>query len=444
MPRGKNLLLRVILCMLCLVPVLMSAQQIKVSDFARLRKPFLRPRPYTVDKQFALLDLYTQEKGFEFLIGQQPVQVQEGDGMVTLMLPDMTAFFTIRHPDYGQLVWKVPDGPLHRKKRYHAQLLTDSPDKEFSIAHQWVVFRLQPAQAIVTIDSTMHRTLSGQIQVLLPVGSHSIRVEAPFYEELTDTFVISDAARLDMHISLHPLYSYLEVTSEVPGAEIRLDGYPIGKGEARSGRISPGVHELSLYRGPLCIHRSSVTLASGERRILSIGGETAENHSDALSANDTLSAHDAATSLIAHDEQPDSFHIRAFDDSTEIWVNREKVGYGSWKGQLESGIYAVSTRKDGMESRTQYVQVGGGIRQQVKMPTPYASYGWLSVSCNVVDAQVWLDGVPAGRTPCILPPMPASRRYVIKVGKEGYKTKEITVSPRGNDIRDIKVKLKRK
>ncbi|MBR2458609.1 MAG: PEGA domain-containing protein [Bacteroidaceae bacterium] len=422
----------------------MSAQQIKVADFARLRKPFLRPRPYTVDKQFALLDLYTQEKVFEFLIGQQPVQVQEGEGMVTLMLPDMTAFFTIRHPDYGQLVWKVPDGPLHRKKRYHAQLLTDSPDKEFSIAHQWAVFRLQPAQAIVAIDSTMHRTLSGQIQVLLPVGSHSIRVEAPFYEELTDTFVISDAARLDMHISLHPLYSYLEVTSEVPGAEIRLDGYPIGKGEARSGRISPGVHELSLYRGPLCIHRSSVTLASGERRILSIGGETAENRSDALSANDTLSAHDAATSLIAHDEQPDSFHIRAFDDSTEIWVNREKVGYGSWKGQLESGIYAVSTRKDGMESRTQYVQVGGGIRQQVKMPTPYASYGWLSVSCNVVDAQVWLDGVPAGRTPCILPPMPASRRYVIKVGKEGYKTKEITVSPRGNDICDIKVKLKRK
>ena len=178
MPRGMNLLLRVILCMLCLVPVLMSAQQIKVADFARLRKPFLRPRPYTVDKQFALLDLYTQEKGFEFLIGQQPVQVQEGDGMVTLMLPDMTAFFTIRHPDYGQLLWKVPDGPLHRKKRYHAQLLTDSPDKEFSITHQWAVFRLQPAQAIVTIDSTMHRTLSG-LMVKNAVMSGNIRVTMP-------------------------------------------------------------------------------------------------------------------------------------------------------------------------------------------------------------------------------------------------------------------------
>lgn len=438
-----NRLLRAILCMLCLVPALMSAQQIKVADFARLRKPFLRPRPYTVDKQFALLDLYTQEKGFEFLIGQQPVQVQEGDGMLTLMLPDMTAFFTIRHPDYGQLLWKVPDGPLHRKKRYHAQLLTDSPDKEFSIAHQWAVFRLQPAQAIVTIDSTMHRTLSGQIQVLLPVGSHSIRVEAPFHEELADTFVLSDTARLDMHINLHPLYSYLEVASEVPEAEIRLNGTPIGKGMARSGRISPGVHDLALYRGPLCIHRSSVTLASGERRILSIGAETEENRSGALSANDTLSAHDAATSLIAHDEQPDSFHIRAFDDSTEIWVNRERVGYGSWKGQLEPGIYAVSTRKDGMESRTQYVQVGGESRQQVKMPTPYASYGWLSVSCNVVDAQVCLDGKPVGRTPCILSGLSASRRYRLTITKEGYRTKEIVVSPRGNDIQNLKVKIKK-
>lgn len=440
--RGMNRLLHAILCMLCLVPALVSAQQIKVADFVRLKQPLLHPRTYTVDKQFALLDLYTQEKGFEFLIGKQPIPVQEGDGMVTLMLPDMTTFFTIKHPDYGQLAWKVLGSPLRRKKHYQAQLITDSPDKEFSVSHQWAVFHLQPSQAIVTIDSTMHRILSGQLQVLLPIGRHSIRVETPFYEELADTFVLLDTSRLDMHISLHPLYSYLEVTSEVPDAEIRLNGNPIGKGKARSGRISPGIHELALYHGTLCIYRSPVTLASGERRILSIGGEFAKNSNGDLPGIGTAAGHDAATSLIANDEQPDSFYIQAFDDSTEIWVNREMVGHGSWKEQLEPGVYAVSTRKDGLESRTQYVQVGGGSRQQVKMPTPYASYGWLSVSCNVVDAQVWLDGKLAGSTPCIIPNLHIRKKYLLRITKDGYKPYERIITIRGNDMLRVEGKLK--
>lgn len=443
LPNPMSKILRLILCFLSLLPTVLLAQQIRVEDFKRLKKPLLAPRPYSVDKENAILDLFTQEKGFEFFLGQQPIPAQEGEGMVTLLLPDKTAFFTIRHPEYGQLKWKVPDGPLRHNKHYQAQLVTDNPSKEFALSRQWVVLHIRPESAIVTLDSTMHRTLTGQVQALLPVGRHSVRVQSPFFEEHTDTFILSDTARLDLHVQLKPEYSYLEVHSQVPDAEIRLDGQLIGTGTAHSGRISPGTYLLSLHRGPRCFHRRQVTLASAQRHILTIGREVEERiaSGDVLPADSLLLAQGQDGGIA----RPDSFYVLAFDDSTEIWVNRERVGTGTWKDKLQPGVYAVSTSKDGMESRTQYVEVGGGAgRQRLKMPTPYASYAWLNVSSNVVDAQVWLDDKLVGTTPCILSPLSVSRRYRLRLVKEGYKSEELVVSLRGNDMQNIKVELKKK
>lgn len=439
-----------ILCLLAFSPSMLLAQEIRVEDFKRLKKPFLAPRPYTVDEQHAILDFFTQEQGFEFFLGQLPIQTQEGEGMVTLILPDKTAFFTIQHPDYGLLKWKVPEGPLRKNKHYQAQLVTNSPSKEFALSKQWVVLHVRPESAIVTLDSTRHRTLTGQVQALLPLGKHFIRVESPFFKEYTDSFCLSDATRLDLHVQLKPEYSYLEVHSQVPDAEIRLNGQLIGTGTAHSGRISPGNYQLSLHRGGRCFHRRQVTLALAERHVLRIGKEVEMLAASSGSVPSDLLSSDSMSYVLEQDDlvasvaQPDSFYVQAFDDSTEIWVNREKVGTGIWKDKLEPGIYAVSTSKDGMESRTQYVEVGASGLKRLKMSTPYASYGWLNVSSNVVDAQVWLDNKLMGRTPCVLPPLPASRRYRIRLEKEGYRSEEMIVSLRGNDMQNVEVKLKKK
>lgn len=431
--------LYIILCLLALMPLVLSAQQIRVEGFERLKNPLLAPRTYSVDKKHATLDLYTQESGFEFSLGMQPIQAVEGDGMLTLLLPDKTTFFTIKHADYGVLTWKVPGGVLRKKKHYKAQLLTDSPKKEFTISKQWVVVHVEPSSAIVTIDSTTHRTMTGQVQAFLPIGHHSISVEAPFHKELADSFTLSDTARLDKYIRLQPHFAYLEVISQVPDAEIRIDGHLIGRGMAKSGRLEAGEHELALHRGALCLHKSRIYLPSAERRILTIDerGNTVNENSAQQQTWDYDLLADEPQQL-----QPDTFRIQAFDDSTEIWVDRELVAYGSWKGVLPSGTIAVSTRKDGLESRTQYVQVGGGSRQQVKMPTPYASYGWLSISCNVVDAQVWLDGKLVGSTPCIIPNLHIRKKYLLRITKDGYKPYERILTIRGNDMLRVDGKLK--
>ena len=69
--------------------------------------------------------------------------------MVTLTLPKRTSFLVIKHPVYGQLAWKVPDGVLKKKKHYHAYLHTESLEKEFRQQKQWALISTVPEHAIV-------------------------------------------------------------------------------------------------------------------------------------------------------------------------------------------------------------------------------------------------------------------------------------------------------
>ncbi len=432
------------------IPSILSAQQIRVDDFVRLKKPFLGTKSYETDKQFALLDLYTQESGFEFLIGKQPVEVKEGDGFLTLALPDKTTFFTIKHPEYGQFTWKAPE-ELRKKKHYQAYLFTDSPDKEYKIEKQWAVFYTQPEQSIVTIDSTLYRTMDGMIQAYLPVGKHAFKVEAPFYEAMEDSLEIEEDKRWEKEIRLQPLYAYLTVNSYMPYAEIRLDGQLIGIQEAQSKRMLPGTYLLTIQRDSLLFYQETIQLAAAEKKVVDLKKDfskaSRKEHSKQVSGTpetDTVAPSLQPTVIQPPVPQPDSLHIRAFDEDTEIWVNREQVAKGSWKEEVPPGNYAISTRKNGIESPTQHIQMGDGNGQHLKMPTPYAKYGRLNVSSNVVDADVWLDGKKVGKTPCILPPLSTYRDYSLKVSKKGYKDARTKISLKDNDMQHIYLKLKKK
>lgn len=425
----------------------LSAQQIRVDDFTRLKKPFQGTKDYETDKQSALLDLYTQESGFEFLIGKQPIEAKEGDGFLTLALPDKTTFFTIKHPEYGQFTWKAPE-ELRRKKHYQAYLFTDSPDKEYQLEKQWAIFYIQPEQAIVTIDSTVYRTMDGTIQAYLPIGKHTFKAESPFYETVKDSITIDENSRWEKQLHLQPLYAFLRVNSHMPLAEIRLDGQLIGIEEAQSKRLLPGTYQLTIQRDSLLLYQETILLAGSEKRVIDLKQGYEIKRVDGKkdrNATEGMATPAFQPAIIQPSEPlPDSLHIQAFDENTEIWVNRELVAKGSWKEELPPGIHAISTRKDGIESPTQYIQTGTGNAQRLKMPTPYAKYGRLNVSSNVVDAEVWLDGELIGKTPCILPPLSTYKKYTIKLSKEGYKEKEATVSLKDNDIQNLYLKLKKK
>ena len=104
--------------LLLLLAIRVSGQEMRIEDFKKQKKGILNFRHIVTDKKEAIIDLKTGEKGFTFLAnGKTEAKAEEGEEMLSVKVPHKTTFITIKHPDYGQLTWKVPGKSLRKKKQ---------------------------------------------------------------------------------------------------------------------------------------------------------------------------------------------------------------------------------------------------------------------------------------------------------------------------------------
>lgn len=424
------------------------AQRMHVEDFGRYKKPFLHKASFTTDKRQALLDFFTNEKGFQFFVEDAPVAATEGEGMVTLALPHRTGSLIIKHPVYGQLAWKVPNGVLKKKKHYHAYLHIESLEKEFRQQKQWALISTVPERAIVYVDTVIHPLLDGNLSLYLPLGRHVCRIESPFYQTLNDTIELTDIVRFEKRYVLQPFYAYLTVETDWPDARICLDGDSLGLQRVETSRLMPGRYRLTVNQGDSLYYEQWLELANAERKVVDLHGIELRpfpqlGQSIELSGfpDEVLADSMASDGLQEQSGQWADVHITAFDADTEIWLNRERVGQGEWRGNLAPGFYAVSSRKEGLDSRTDFFWVDAGKSVELNLISPLADYGLLNVSCDEVDATVFLNGLAIGSAPCVLRNLPVGRTYRVRLVK-GRKAAETLVRLRGNDIVNVKLKLK--
>lgn len=424
------------------------AQRMHVEDFGRYKKPFLHKASFTTDKRQALLDFFTNEKGFQFFVEDAPVAATEGEGMVTLALPHRTGSLIIKHPVYGQLVWKVPNGVLKKKKHYHAYLHTESLEKEFRQQKQWALISTVPERAIVYVDTVIHPLLDGNLSLYLPLGRHVCRIESPFYQTLNDTIELTDIVRFEKRYVLQPFYAYLTVETDWPDARICLDGDSLGLQRVETSRLMPGRYRLTVNLGDSLYYEQWLELANAERKVVDLHGielrpfpQLGQSIEMSGFPDEVLADSMASDGLQEQSGQWADVHITAFDVDTEIWLNRERLGQGEWRGNLAPGFYAVSSRKEGLDSRTDFFWVDAGKSVELNLISPLADYGLLNVSCDEVDATVFLNGLAIGSAPCVLRNLPVGRTYRVRLVK-GRKAAETLVRLRGNDIVNVKLKLK--
>ena len=382
-----------ILLMMIALATLANAQQMGIEDFSRLKRPFWKRSKVTVDKQKAIIDLYTQEKGFAFTAnGKEATEAEEGDGVITVKVPTKTHHLTIKHPQYGTLTWRVPVKYLKRKKHYRATLLATDSTKKYKLKEQWVQFEVSPKNAIVHMDTTIILLRDGLMAKYLPLGKHTYQVEAPFYEELTDSFELADSAKTMLSIALQPTYSYLTVSTQMPKADIRVDGLSINKLEETSTRLIPGEHRLSLHYKGNCYYDEPFTIGLGEKKHIEVALKdlrlrpAAEKPKKVLALAPPAEANDSTATTGAKEADP----------------------------------------------------------KDMAASLPLDMRGMVNIHSNVIGARISVSGKPVGETPCIVQDLSTRRSYVITLEKEGYKTVKTAVRPRGNELTDLNIKMKQK
>ena len=422
-----------------------SAQTIEVKDFTRLKRPLWKRSKVVVEKQKALLDLTTTEKGFTFKAnGTEEAEVAEGDGIITVKVPHKTRFLTIAHPTYGQLTWRVPVKYLKRKKHYRATLLTSDPTKAYKLSQQWVVMQVQPANAIVHMDSTVHLLRDGSLALQLPFGTHKYQVESPFYEEVTDSFCLSDSTKAVLNITLQPAYSYLKVVTPWTDADVYVDGQLLNPVTSTSSRLMAGSHYLSVRKGGLSYYESSIQIGSAEKRIITL---TQSDFDPRWMPKVTVIQPQVTTDTVQTAQtalEPTApVTLKAATADTEIFVDRVLVGRGEWSGQLTKGYHQLTTRQDSIESATSDLWINSELPQEQQLAVPQTSEALINIHSNVVDAQIFINNRLVGQTPYIVEHLQAGKLYEVRLEKKGYKTVRKKVQPKGNELTDMNIKMKR-
>ncbi|MBQ8989683.1 MAG: PEGA domain-containing protein [Prevotella sp.] len=432
----------------------MAAQDMSIEGFARQKDSMLGLQKMKKDKKQATLLLTTGETGFTFKAdGQTDIEAEEGEGLLTLKVPNKTQFLTITHANYGQLTWRAPDKGLRKKKIYHAYLRTYNPDKEYKLQKQWVVFQVSPRDAIIHVDdSLLTRIRDGKAQYYLPIGKHPYMVESPFYESVEDTLELTDIEKLVLPVNLQPVYSYLTVKTPFEACRIFLDNRPIGRREAVSSHLSAGSYRLSVFIDSLCYYDAPVAIGAAEKKVVELTAsdlrqkpwkpQTRLVSIEPDTTSQTVADSTVFTAQTTRIKAPVA--IKAPDGDTEIWLNREPVGNGSWEGELEEGYYIINTRKDGQESATRHLWITDEFPKEINIGAPQVDFGFLNVHSNVMGADVYVNDSLMGKTPCIVEELPAGKTYRVRLEQAMYKPTEQKVLILGNDMVDVMMTLRKK
>ena len=430
----------VILLVLACLPL--AAQQMSVEEFAKVRRmPW--NKTIEVDKASAIVDFVTEEKGFTFLAnGKVQAEAQEGDGMVTVKFPKKTKAIVIRHPSFGQYTWKsAKNKSLKVNSHYRALLFASDPTVDFKAPKQWVIFRMSPANTLLTVDSLSKQVRSDIVEMYLPVGKHSYRVESPFYDAEEGSFELSDSVRVDIPVRLQPFYSYLTVKPEWRGRrDLYIDLARISKKEATSLRMQEGWHRVNVFRKDKCCYDSLLLVGRAEKKLLTIAD--ADLHPLPLKLTDPMPvAPPDSVALAAVRLTP--IKITAHDPQAEIWVDLEKKAVGEWEDSLSLGIHFVEARKEGVSSSPLRLLIEDSFPKEITLEAAGAGYGLVNIHCNVAGADITIDGKDYGQTPKIVR-LEATRNYRVTLSKDGYKAVSQKIPPRGNNLTDVYMKLKKK
>jgi hypothetical protein len=81
---------------------------------------------------------------------------------------------------------------------------------------------------------------------------------------------------------------------------------------------------------------------------------------------------------------------------------------------------------------------------KLELLAPMDSYGMLNVQCNVIGADIYINGKHAGTTPCVIKDLLADSNCEVRVEKAGFSKAVKMVKVVGNDLTHVKMELKKK
>ena len=285
-------------------------------------------------------------------------------------------YLKISHPDYGVYEYTLPED-LKPKHGYEMALVYNSyaPAVPVKDVYNFMIVSADQSDAAIYIDNEF-AGVKEAYKSFKAGEKHLWRIECDLYHNENGEVVIpnKEGENVTVNKALRPAFGYLNVTSSPESdAFVFIDGKNVGKTPYKSDRLASGEHKVRVMKEMFSAVEKTFTVTDG-------------NTSQAPMA---MTANFVNVSVTT-------------DSESDIYVDNEHKGKGSWSGRLNDGDHVFEAKKASHKTSIKNVQLVLGKNETIVISNPEPICGTLEVVSNPIGANIVIDGKSFGTTPRIL------------------------------------------
>ena len=288
-------------------------------------------------------------------------------------------YLKISHPDFGVYEYTLPSD-LQPKKGYEMALVYKAyaPAAPVKDIYNFLIITADQPNATVYVDD-VYVGESGEQGVYKSFRAgerHKWRIECELYhsESGEATIPVKEGENITVEKRLRPAFGFLNITSSPEnGAVVFIDGKKVGQTPFKSDRLASGEHRVRVMKEMFSAAEKTFTVTDG----------------NTTQAPMTMAANFVSVNVTT-------------DSNSDIYVDNEKKGTGTWNGRLSDGPHSLEARKASHKTAIKNVQLTLGTTENIVIPDPVPIYGTLEVVSNPIGANIIIDGKSFGTTPRVL------------------------------------------
>lgn len=303
------------------------------------------------------------------------IEIEYHVGEVWVYLSSKPAtYLKISHPDFGSTEFWFPFD-LKPKQGYEMTLVNKTGMVPEVDVYNYLVVSADQPNAAVYIDDVFEGEQFAQ-KSFMAGEKHRWRIECELYHTESGEAVIpeKEGENVTVEKKLRPAFGYLNVTSSPEsGAIVYIDGKKVGVTPLTTDKLASGEHKVRVMKEMYSAIEKTFTVTDG----------------NTTQATMTMSAQFVNVTVTT-------------DSESDIYVDNELKGKGSWSGRLSDGNHAFEARKASHRNSVENIKLTLGKNESIVIPNPTPIYGTIDISTNPIGANIIIDGKNYGTTPRVL------------------------------------------
>ena len=315
-------------------------------------------------------DLYIDDQYF----GQTPFQQEMKEGVHTYRLVK-----DLYHPETGQFNLVATEGrkiiDLKLKPNFGFAKIITTPEEG----------------AVISIDGNLQKETTPFTSGIFKSGTHTVTVSKNMYKPTTQSFDILDGQTTEVKINMIPQFGTLTIESyPESGASVTINGQPTGEVTPfTKEKLTSGQYTVTLRRQWYEIQSKQFKIGDGENKVIKINMKSIFGEIDITT-----------------------------EPLSDIYIDGDKKGYGTYSGRLTAGLHLLEARKDKYHSDQKKAEIEIGSKHKIILK-PFAMQGILKIITNPYDALIVLNGKDYGTSPQTIRKLPIGI-YSLELSKAGY------------------------